>query len=167
MKHFPAAIVASLMLTLGGCASLMAPPVNPGEPEPQVIARLGTPTGIYQDNNDKLLEYSRGPFGQYTYMARIGPDGKLISYEQVLTLQKFATIKVNQFNKADVLRTIGKPNDTIYYSRTKLDGWNYGYKENGVWNSQMTVYFDDAGIVRKLENGPDPRYDHDRSGFRR
>ncbi|SFB23357.1 hypothetical protein SAMN04515620_12846 [Collimonas sp. OK607] len=165
MKHLFPTLLASLLLSLGGCASLLAPPVNPGEPEAQVLARLGKPTGTYQDGNDVLLEYSRGPFGQATYMAKIGPDRKLVSYEQVLTLEKFATIKVNQFNENDVLRTIGKPIETIYYSRVKLNGWNYGYKESGVWNSMMTVYFDDSGIVRKLENGPDPRYEHTRFGM--
>lgn len=165
MKHLFPTLLAGLLLSLGGCASLLAPPVNPGEPEAQVLARLGKPTGTYQDGNDILLEYSRGPFGQATFMAKIGPDRKLVSYEQVLTLEKFATIKVNQFNQNDVLRTIGKPIETIYYDRVKLNGWNYGYKESGVWNSMMTVYFDDSGIVRKLENGPDPRYEHTRFGM--
>lgn len=93
MKQF-----SSILLTLTGCASLMAPPVNPGEPEAQVLARLGKPTGTYQDGNDVILEYARGPFGQATYMAKISPDHKLISYEQVLILKKFATIKAGQFN---------------------------------------------------------------------
>src|SRR5450830_824095 len=103
MKHFFSIPLAGLLLALTGCASLLAPPVNPGEPEAQVLARLGKPTGTYQDGNDVLWEYARGPFGQVTYMARIGPDHTLISYEQVLTLEKFATIKVGQFNQADVL----------------------------------------------------------------
>ncbi|AMO99211.1 smpA / OmlA family protein [Collimonas arenae] len=165
MKHIFSLLLTGLLLVLTGCASLLAPPVNPGEPEAQVISRLGKPTGTYQDGNDTLLEYSRGYFGQATYMARIGPDQKLISYEQVLTLEKFATIKVNQFTEADVLRTVGKPIETIYYNRVKLNGWNYGFKESGVWNSMMTIYFDDKGIVRKLENGPDPRFEHTRFGF--
>ncbi|WP_395827031.1 outer membrane protein assembly factor BamE [Collimonas sp.] len=164
MKQFYSPLLAGMLLTLTGCASLMAPPVSPGEPETQVLARLSKPSGTYQDGNDVLLEYARGPLGQATYMARIGPDQRLISYEQVLTLEKFATIKVGQSNRADVLRTIGKPFETVYYDRIKLNGWNYAYKEAGVWNSEMTVYFDDSGIVRKLENGPDPRFEHSRFG---
>jgi len=163
MKHTSSALATGLILifSLAGCAS----PVNPGEPEPQVISRLGKPTATYQDGNERLLEYDGGAFGQQTYMARIGADGRLISYEQVLTMEKFATIKVGQFNKNDVLRTIGHPLDTTYYDRVKLEAWNYGFKESGVWNSEMTVYFDQAGIVRKLENGPDPRYEHLRFGL--
>ncbi|MQR01761.1 outer membrane protein assembly factor BamE domain-containing protein [Glaciimonas soli] len=156
--------IAILTIALGGCASLMAPPVHPGESEAQVIDRLGLPTATYQKGNQRILEYNRGPFGQETYMAFIAPDGNLMSYEQVLTTNTFAKIKVGEFNKDDVLRTIGHPTDTITYSRVNLEGWNYSYKENGVWNSQMTVYFDPQGIVRKLENGPDPRFDHERFG---
>ena len=150
-------------LILGGCA--FAPAVAPGEPESQVLARLGRPTAVYPEGNGKLLEYASGPFGQYTYMAHIGPDGNLISYEQVLTLQKFQSIKVNQDTKEDVLRIIGHPTEVMRYARIPFDAWNYGYKESGVWNSMMTVYFDDQGIVRKVENGPDPRYDDSRFKF--
>ncbi|MDP5007423.1 MAG: outer membrane protein assembly factor BamE [Glaciimonas sp.] len=160
----PVLSLAILTLALSGCASLTAPPVHPGESETQVISRLGRPTATYQNGKDRLLEYNRGAFGQTTYMADIAPDGRLVSYEQVLTLEKFATIKVGTFTKDDVLRTIGHPVDTITYNRVKLEGWNYGYKESGVWNSLMTVYFDQAGIVRKLENGPDPRFEHSRFG---
>jgi hypothetical protein len=41
--------------------------------------------------------------------------------------------------------------------------WSYRYRESGVWNSMMHVHFDQAGVVRQMLNGPDPRYqDHDR-----
>lgn len=164
MKHLAIAIFISSLLSIGGCASLLTPPLHPGATEAQVINQLGTPTGIYPDGNDKLLEYARGRFGQATFMARIGPDHRLVSYEQVLTLEKFSSIKINQSHQDDVLRIVGKPIDSIYYDRIKLHGWNYGYKENGVWNSLMTIYFDQSGIVRKLENGPDPRFEHARFG---
>lgn len=161
MKNITSAIAITLLISLTGCAI----PVTPGEPETQVISRLGKPDATYQNGNERILEYGHGAFGQSTYMAHIGPDGLLISYEQVLTLAKFATIKVGLANKDDVLRTIGHPIDTIFYDRVKLEGWNYGYKESGVWNSLMTVYFDQDGIVRKLENGPDPRFEHSRFGL--
>ena len=94
--------------------------------------------------------------GQTTDMARIGPDGRLVSYEQVLTLQMFATIKIGEADKDKVLRTIGAPSETRFYPASQLEAWSYPFKENGVWDSFMSVYFDKAGIVRKLENGADP-----------
>jgi len=100
------------------------------------------------------------------WVARMfGPDGRLLSYEQVLTMQKFGTIQVDHDNKEDVLRTIGAPSETSYFPRVQREVWSYPYKESGVWNSLMSVYFDNAGIVRKLENGPDPKFDPDRGRF--
>ena len=159
---FSSALICMVIL-LSGCA--FTPPVNPGDSEAHVLTRLGKPSNIYQNGQNTLLEYSTGPFGQSTFMATINSNKQLISYEQVLTVEKFSSIKVNQFNQADVLRVIGKPIEIIDYQRLKLSGWNYAYKENGVWNSMMTVYFDHQGIVRKLENGPDSRFERTRFGL--
>ncbi|MFL9922663.1 hypothetical protein PQR62_00205 [Herbaspirillum lusitanum] len=150
---------------LSGCASMFAPPPAAGDSEAQVLARLGPPTNVYPDGNTRLFEYAPGAFGQYSYMARIGPDQRLISYEQVWTLQRFQAIKVNQDTKADVLKQVGRPTEVTRYARIPFEAWNYGFKESGVWNSEMTVYFDDQGVVRKVENGPDPRFDDSRFRF--
>jgi len=147
---------------LHGCAVFMPPALTVGESEAEVIVKLGQPTHRYQDGNTRLLEYATGPWGQRTYMARFGPDGRLASYEQVLTVEKFATIKPGQATKKDVLNTIGAPSDTSYLSLTDLEVWSYPYKESGVWNSLMHVHFDRSGTVQKMMNGPDPRFDPDR-----
>lgn len=152
-------------LLLAGCTVFSGQPVDVGTPEADLIARLGTPTARYSLASGHLLEYRRGPWGQQTYMARIGADGRLQSYEQVLTLQKFGSIRIDHDNKEDVLRTVGAPSETTYFSRVQRQVWSYPYKESGVWNSLMSVYFDNAGIVRKLENGPDPKFDPDRGRF--
>jgi hypothetical protein len=165
MKRRLPPLTAALLLSLTGCASLFAPPVQPGDTEPQVLARLGQPVRMYPDGNSHLLQYGAGAFSQYSYMARIGADGRLVSYEQVWTLQNFQAIKVDQDNKNDVLRRVGQPTEVTRYARIPYEAWNYGFKESGVWNSQMTVYFDDQGIVRRVENGPDPRYDDSRRSF--
>ena len=130
----------------------------PGQTEAEVIARLGQPTHVYQDGDSRLLEYMHGPMGQTTEMARIGRDGKLVSIAQVLTMQAFGTIKVGVTDKDGVLRTVGAPSETSFYTASKLEAWSYPFKENGVWDSLMSVYFDKAGVVRKLESGPDPKY---------
>jgi outer membrane protein assembly factor BamE (lipoprotein component of BamABCDE complex) len=94
-------------------------------------------------------------------MARIGPDGKVTSFEQVLNMQKFAAIKVGESTKNEVLHTIGTPSETSYLSLSDLEVWTYPYKENDVWNSLMHVHFDKSGVVRKMMNGPDPSRDPD------
>lgn len=150
---------------LAGCASLLQPPVTPGQSEEQVLSRLGAPSNTYQDGNTRLFEYAAGAFGQYQYMARIGPDHRLLSYQQVWTLENFRAIRVKQDTKQDVLVRVGRPTEVTRYARIPFEAWNYGFKESGVWNSEMTVYFDDAGVVQKVENGPDPRFDDSRFRF--
>jgi hypothetical protein len=151
----------SAALFLGGCAGPLfreAPAV--GEPVSAVTAKLGQPTGSYPTpDGGQMLEYATAPFGQFTWMARIGPDGRMLSYEQVLTGEKFATLKVDQANKGDVLRTIGRPAERSRIRLRNYEVWSYRYKEAGVWNSLMHVHFDEAGIVRQMMNGPDPMFE--------
>ena len=37
--------------------------------------------------------------------------------------------------------------------------WNYKYLQAGTWPMLMGVYFDEKGVVARLESGPDPDYD--------
>ena len=157
-RQFLFAAAVLLLAILNACATLEVAPVLPGQTEAEVVARLGHPTHVYPDGASRLLEYKRGPMGQTTYMARIGPDGKLASYEQVLTLQTFATIRIGEADKATVLRTVGAPSETAFYALSQLEAWDYPFKENGVWDNLMTISFDKAGIVRKLQSGPDPKF---------
>ncbi len=154
-------LASGLLALLCACSALIPAPVNPGDSEAQVIAKRGQPTHRYQEGRDQLLEYAQGPWGQVTYMVRIGPDSRVISFEQVLTSEKFASIKIGQATKDDVLRTVGAPSETSYLSLSDLEVWSYPYKESGVWNSLMHIHFDSSGIVRKMMNGPDPRFDPD------
>lgn len=150
-----------LALFISGCAGIGGRAVVLGDPESQVIANLGNPTNVYRDGNSRLLEYKTGPWGQRTYMARIGPDGKLVSYEQVLTNEKFAGIAVGSTNKDDVLRRFGSPSQTSYLSLKNLEVWSYPYRESESWNSVMHIHFDQRGIVHSLQNGQDLRFDRD------
>jgi hypothetical protein len=166
------AILSALLMSLGACAGLQSAPVSIGEPETQVIATLGEPSHIYADLDDTgksllshVLEYMGGPFGQTTYMAHINGQGRLTSYEQVLTLAKFATIKIGETTREEVLRIIGAPSETSYLSLPNLEVWSYPYKENPVSDSIMYVHFDNGGVVRKMLNGPDLRRDTDHRGL--
>ena len=159
-------VIGLVVLLLASCASFTAAPLAAGMPEADVIARLGRPTHVFVNPHDsgRILEYMNGPFGQTTYFARLDPDGRLSGYEQVLTTQKFAQIQIGAMTKFDVVRLIGTPSETSYLALPKLEVWSYPYKENPVSDSMMHVHFDDAGVVRKLLNGPDMRRDPERQG---
>ncbi len=172
MKHFLPAItplILALGLTVGlttgflsGCAN--TPPLFPGDAESVVLSKLGPPAARYQVGAEQWLEY---PGFQNTWFAHIGADGKLNAWEQVLTQTKFATITLDKATKKEVLRTLGHPVESSYLSLPKLEVWSYRYKEAGVWDSMMHVHFDNTGIVRKMENGPDPRFEREPRFFGR
>jgi outer membrane protein assembly factor BamE (lipoprotein component of BamABCDE complex) len=144
-------------LCLGGCALMGTTQLPPGASEQEVIAQLGQPTHRYRTGNDDLLEYMHGPWGQTTYMARFGPDHRLVSYKQVLDSQTFATLVPGKATKQDVLQTIGAPSHTSFLTLSQLEVWSYPYREANVWDSVMHVHFGRNGVVQRMENGPDPR----------
>ena len=139
---------------LAGCAAFGRPPA-PGEPMASVQSRLGRPSARFQVGADTVDEYGAGYFGQFTYMARYGPDGRLVSYEQVLTDAKFATIKLGVDNKQTILQTFGHPAETMGLPRRNLEVWSYRYKQSGVWDAMMHIHFSPDGVVREMMAGPD------------
>jgi hypothetical protein len=149
----------SVALALAGCAGVIRQTPSIGDPEPVVISKMGQPNAVYPEGAGRELEYTLQPQGQYAYMAHIGPDGRLVKYEQVLTSEKFATVKIDKWTKADILRTFGHPAETSYLPLRDLVVWSYRYREADVWYSMMHVHFDRNGIVREMLNGPDPRYE--------
>ena len=159
MRRISASLVLIASLALAGCAGMMREQPAPGDSFDAVVQKFGQPTGRYPDAGGEVFEYATGPMGQYTWMARFGPDRRLASFEQVLSSAGFARIKVDSATKADVLRLIGRPAERSHVALKNYEVWSYRYKESGVWDSMMHVHFDDAGVVRMMLNGPDPVYD--------
>ncbi|MYM40910.1 outer membrane protein assembly factor BamE domain-containing protein [Duganella qianjiadongensis] len=141
-------------ISLSACAGLQPPPA--GSSEAAVIASLGQPTGRYTQGSNTMLEYTQGPLGQTTYMAKLGSDGRLLSFEQVLTSEKFASVAIQRDTKQSILATLGRPNEVVHYASVDGDVWLYRYKEQRVWDSMMHVEFDRNGVVQAMVNGPDP-----------
>ena len=160
------AMIGLLLFSLCACQSWGVGSVQPGQTEAEVIKKLGPATHIYSNGDQHILEYMHGRMGQVTFMATFNQNGILLSYQQVLTMETFSKIKIGEADKATVLRTIGAPSVTNFYSRTGLEAWSYPFKQDGAWDSLMAVYFDSNGIVTKLENGPDPLFDRESRGRR-
>jgi hypothetical protein len=162
MKRLINIATLGTVLALSACAGVnpFGPKPVPGDTAQVVIGKIGRPNASYPlPDGGQLLEYTGQPMGQFAYMARIGPDGRLVAYEQVLTSEKFATLKIDKATKDDVLRAVGHPAETSRVALHDYEVWSYRYKEAGVWNSMMHVHFDQNGVVRQMLNGPDPRYD--------
>jgi hypothetical protein len=159
-KTMRAAALLLAAVSLSACAPLFRQPPPPGAPLAAVTAALGQPAASYPEpDGGQVLEYRGQPMGQFQHMARIGPDGRLVSYEQVLTSENFAKVKVDHWTKDDILRNFGRPAEISRVYFHDYEVWSYRYKEAGVWNSLMSVHFDHQGVVRQMLNGPDPMYD--------
>jgi hypothetical protein len=159
MQKYTTTIIAlAFGLALSACAGLRSAPV--GATLDQVTARYGKPDAVYPDPaGGQVLEYRGQPMGQFQHMARISADGRLVSYEQVLTTQNFARIEIAHWNKDDVLRNFGRPAEISRDRATGFEVWSYRYKQDGLWNSFMNVYMNGRGEVARADNSPDPLLD--------
>ena len=158
LHNKPILAAALLAFALSGCSTFRQP--TAGTPLADVTNRLGKPTAVYADpDGSQWLEYRGQPMGQFQHMAHVGADGRLISYEQVLTSPNFARVKVNDWTRDQVLRNFGRPAEDARDHATGYEVWSYRYKQDKVWNSFMNIYFNARGVVRRVENTPDPVLD--------
>jgi outer membrane protein assembly factor BamE (lipoprotein component of BamABCDE complex) len=158
LHNKPILAAALLALALSGCSTFRQPIA--GTPLADVTNRLGKPTAVYPDpDGSQWLEYRGQPMGQFQHMAHVGADGRLISYEQVLTSENFARVKVNDWTREQVARNFGQPAEKSQDRATGYAVWSYRYKQDNVWNSFLNIYFNARGVVLKVENTADPLLD--------
>jgi hypothetical protein len=154
-KYTKTIIALAFGLALSGCAGWRSAPV--GATLDQVTARYGKPDAVYPDPaGGQVLEYRGQPMGQFQHMAKMSADGRLVSYEQVLTTQNF---EIAHWNRDDVLRNFGRPAEISHDRATGYEVWSYRYKQDGLWNSFMNVYMNGRGEVAQTGNSPDPLLD--------
>ena len=149
----PAALLAVL---LAGCATPAGLPA--GTEKSAVLAKFGAPADRFDVAGGERWFYPAGGFNQETWRVDIDANGRVAQVKQVLAMDSFRTLRPGVDSQDDVRRTLGPPRWIQEFSRVKLTAWLYAYKEDGIWNSEMAVYFDPKGVLHKLENGPDPRF---------
>ena len=150
----PVALAAAL---LAGCA---APgPSLIGADRATVESRQGrTPAVFPLPGGGERWIYPPGGFQQEAWGVDFDAQGRVVAVTQLKTAERFGKVRIGSANEADILREFGQPRMTQPFPRVQQTGWMYPYLENGVWKSEMVIYFDAQGIVRRIENGPDPRY---------
>ena len=158
MKRLFALFLLVPVLFISGCATFSAP-LKPGATDEEVYGRHGKPNAVYEDGDTMLWEYNGGFWSQYTHMARIDKNSQLVSWEQVRTDQKFATLAPGKSNRTDVLKTVGHPTEVSSVRLNNYEVWTYRYKQDGVWDSLMHVMFDEQGVFQRMEVGQDLRYE--------
>ncbi len=151
-KNLAACLLAASLLA--ACAIFEKP--YPGMTEAELIAIRGKPDYTYAENNIRRMEWSATEMGQFAYMAVFSADGRLVSYEQVLTDARFAQIIPGRSTREDVIRTVGHVPKWNRWVFEDGERWSYRYKENGVWDAMMTIYFDRHGVVEGFTREMDP-----------
>jgi hypothetical protein len=162
MKRWIALLSSAL---LAACASYSGSGLKPGEARLEnVQSVMGTPALRWQDADGSVqLAYPRGPAGFHTFMARLGPDGRLQSITNVLEPASFARIRPGM-TKDEVLRALGPPNYalTVYFKARDELVWDWRFCSDFRAASRFQVLFDNTlGIVRSAisqaeSNGKDP-----------
>lgn len=146
-----------LLLAIAALAGCIGPQaLVPGQSTVvDMRARVGTPTDIRFDRNgDELWEYASGPSGYYTYLVRVGSDGKVKEVSQILTDDQLMKIVPGTMTKADVRNLLGRPSDQTY-TGTGTE-WSWRYKKGGVAPGYLLVKFNADNTVRERISVVDP-----------
>lgn len=164
MPPMPESSPRSILLPIALAAALLAGCATPGPPligadRAAVEARQGSTSARFPlAGGGERWIYPAGGIQQQAWGVDFDAQGRVVAVTQLKTAERFAKVRVNVDTEADILREFGRPRMTQPFPLVQQVGWMYPYLESGIWNSEMVIYFDAPGIVRRIENGPDPRY---------
>jgi hypothetical protein len=115
--------------------------------EADVRAQMGAPTDTRSDpGGDRIWEYAKGPEGYYTYMVRMGPDGRVKEVTQVLTEERLARIVPGKTTRSEVRQLLGRPSQENAYPAGMT--WSWRYKKGDVQPGHLVVSFNRDDTVR-------------------
>jgi outer membrane protein assembly factor BamE (lipoprotein component of BamABCDE complex) len=139
-------LLAVVAVALGACAGVTRVPV--GSAEAQVRAALGEPALVLPDPaGGRHLAYPRGPLGTETFMARLGPDGRLVALEQVLNEDHIARIRQGVTTEEDLLRLIGPPWRRVEFANLRQVAWDYRFLDAWGYLADLSVMVDERRVV--------------------
>ncbi|MCW5299647.1 outer membrane protein assembly factor BamE [Herbaspirillum lusitanum] len=95
--------------------------------EADVRSVMGQPDSVREESDGgRTLEYPKGPQGVRTWMFRIGADGKLSDYQQVLTAENFDRVQKGM-TREEVRNMLGRPRTVMPFARKKEEVWDWKY----------------------------------------
>jgi len=148
LKRMLCCTMAATCLWATGCANLTG--VAPGTLAADVASSRGKPFRVWPEaNGASSWEYPMGPMGHYTYMVRVGADGRVSRVDQVLDWPYFNTL--TQGMKADEIEhVLGRPYRTSYMPMMAENVMTWRWIET-IWPRCFFAYLDPAG--RMLRTG--------------
>ena len=164
MKTIRYFALATLVITLSGCASVAKAPA--GTPYAEVVAKYGKPTITCPLPDDGLRAvWSQQPFGQYAWGTDVDRQGKIGQMIQVLDDEVFKQVDEGAWTREQVECKFGPPEriEIVGLPGVRKITWSYRYKQYGVWNMLMLILFDpETGLVVQRMPIQDPMYQYDR-----
>jgi hypothetical protein len=153
MKTLLATAAFPLLLIAAGCASFDGSSLKPGQATSADVERvMGTPAETRKVGGETFLYYPRQPFGDATFAARIGRDGRLIGIEQRLTDANVAKIVPNVTTGQQVRDLLGPPWQTSHYALNDRTVWTWYMHEYGdsSLTEELDVQMSPDGVVREV-----------------
>src|SRR5262245_46578467 len=143
-------LCVAVFVTACGSVSLGVP--YGGRSEAELITVKGPPTGRYAlPDGHQRLEFARGPQGRQTFMADVDSRGRVVEFEQVLDVRRFAQVTPGA-TRDGVLRTIGQPSDRTPLLDGEVWAWRYANR-HCVW---YQIELDHNGVVKATGYKPEP-----------
>ena len=116
-----------LISMLAGCAGYAPHQQLVGQDRTTLLAAMGQPEREYDSEGLKKLHFPRGPHGWDTYFVYLDTNDRIIRWEQVLTEERFATIR-SGMTREEVIDAIGISKITHGLARDRGHVWHYRYK---------------------------------------
>jgi hypothetical protein len=144
MKVSHPIIIALLIALLSGCAGYSPSRDIVGQDQSVLVASMGQPERQYEVEGLTVLHYPRGPAGSHTYFVYLDKDGRVVKSEQVLTEERFNTIR-SGMTKDQVIGVLGVTKITMGLARQRGYVWFYRY-ENASCKSFMIEFAPDDTV---------------------
>jgi SmpA / OmlA family len=159
IRRYLVLLAIALVGFLSACDSEKIVELTPGEAtEAEVRQKFGTPDDVWEeDNGVRVLEFSRQPEGTRNWHVRIGADGKLIAFKNILTVANIDKVQAGM-SELQVRRLIGKPGKVQPFELQKQTAWEYRYADASAQTGMFTVTFNADKKVASFAKGDDPKY---------
>jgi hypothetical protein len=154
MRTIIAAVCGAL---LAGCASYSGRGLEPGQSTAAEVEALMGPAAARRPgpNGETILWFPRMPYGDGTYAARIGADGRLIGIEQRLTEENIAKIERGKTTADQVLELFGPAYRVDQFPRMQREIWTYKMQVFP-FPKALFVQFSPDHVVREAYYMDDP-----------
>jgi hypothetical protein len=142
--------VIGAALWVAGCANLDGFP--PGTPGSAIESSRGKPFRVWPEaNGASSWEYPQGPTGRYTYMVRVGADGRVTRVDQVLDWPFFRKLE-SGMPIQEVEHTLGRPYSKTFMPLQDENVWAWRWVET-VWRRCFYAHFSPDGKLRRTSVG--------------